>query len=90
MTQKTVSRKLELSNFFDSPYLKQCFYNIGEYGAIIVNANDPEQQTQQRWIQQEAANPQRGRFTTETPLERERQLEIQHEQRKRRRQQETA
>ena len=76
MTQKTVSRKLELSNFFDSPYLKQCFYSIGEYGAIIVNANDPEQQTQQRWIQQEAANPQRGRFTTETPLERERRLEI--------------
>ena len=47
--------------------MKQCrFYNIGESGAIFVNANDAEQQTQQRWIQREAANPQRGRFTTET------------------------
>ena len=25
---------------------------------------------QQRWIQQEAANPQQGRFTTETTLDR--------------------
>ena len=37
-----------------------------------------------------APNPRPGRFITETPLERERQLQIQREQRRRRRQQETA
>ena len=40
MAQKNVSRKLELSNFFNSSYVKQCFYNIGESGALFVNAND--------------------------------------------------
>ena len=40
MAQKNVSRKLELSNFFNSSYVKQCFYNIGESGVIFVNAND--------------------------------------------------
>ena len=35
-------------------------------------------------------NPRPGRFSTETPLERERRLQIQREQRRRRRQQETA
>jgi len=34
-------------------------------------------------------NPRRGRFSTETPLERERRLEIQGEQRRKGRQQET-
>ena len=50
----------------------------------ISNANDTERQAQG------AANPRRGRFSTETPLKRERRLEIQHEQRRRRRKQETA
>ena len=40
--------------------------------------------------QQVAPNPRPGRFSTETPLERERRLQIQREQRRRRRQQETA
>ena len=40
--------------------------------------------------QQVAPNPCPGRFSTETPLERERRLQIQREQRRRRRQQETA
>ena len=40
--------------------------------------------------QQVAPNPHPGRFFTETPLERERRLQIQREQRRRRRQQETA
>ena len=39
---------------------------------------------------QVAPNPRPGRFSTETPLERERRLQIQREQRRRRRQQETA
>ena len=39
--------------------------------------------------QQVAPNPCPGRFSTETPLERERRLQIQREQRRRRRQQET-
>ena len=37
-----------------------------------------------------APNPRSGRFSSETPLERERRLQIQREQRRRRRQQETA
>ena len=40
--------------------------------------------------QQVAPNPRPGRFSTDTPLERERRLQIQREQRRRRRQQETA
>ena len=46
---------------------------------------------EQRWIQQVAGNPRRGRFTNETPQERERRLEIQHEtaQRRQRCQQKT-
>ena len=46
----------------------------------ISQANEKEQQTQQRWIQQVAGNPRRGIFTDETPQEREGQLEIQHKQ----------
>ena len=34
-------------------------------------------------------NPRRGRFSTETPLERQRRLEIQREQQRKRRQEET-
>ena len=34
---------------------------------------------EQRWIQQVAGNPRRGRFINETPQERERRLEIQRE-----------
>ena len=49
----------------------------------ISSANDTQ-------AQQVDPNPRRGRFSTETPLERERRLEIQREQQRRRRQQETA
>ena len=49
----------------------------------ISHANDTQ-------AQQLAPNPRPGRFSTETPLERERRLQIQREQRRRRRQQETA
>ena len=47
----------------------------------ISQANERQQQTQQRWIQQVAGNPRRARFTNETPQERERRLEIQRQQR---------
>ena len=40
--------------------------------------------------QQVAPSPRPGRFSTETPLERERRLQIPREQRRTRRQQETA
>ena len=42
-----------------------------------------------KWLHR-APNPRPGRFSTETPLERERRLQIQREQRRTRRQQETA
>ena len=42
--------------------------------------DDTEKQAQQRWIHQMAGNPHRGRFPTESPLERELRLEIQREQ----------
>ena len=60
----------------------ETMFTIGE-SRTISNANDTQ-------AQQVAPIPRRGRFSTETPLERERRLEIQREQRKRRRQQETA
>ena len=55
---------------------------IGE-SRTISHAND----TQARQV---SPNPRPGRFSTETPLERERRLQIQREQRRRIRQQETA
>ena len=57
-------------------------FTIGESRTISL-ANDTQ-------AQQVAPNPRPGRFYTETPLERERRLQIQCEQRRRRRQQETA
>ena len=57
-------------------------FTIGE-SRTISHANDTQ-------AQQVAPNPRPGRFSTETPLERERRLQIQREQRRRRRQQETA
>ena len=60
----------------------ETMFTIGE-SRTISNANDTQ-------AQQVALNPRRRRFSTETPLERERRLEIQREQRRRRRQQETA
>ena len=57
-------------------------FTIGE-SRTISNANDTQ-------AQQVAPNPRRGRFSTESPLELERRLEIHREQRKRRRQQKTA
>ena len=39
-------------------------FTIGESQAIS-NANGTEKQTQERWIQQPAVNPRRGRFDTE-------------------------
>ena len=56
-------------------------FTIGE-SRTISHANDTQ-------AQQVTPNPCPGRFSTETPLERERQLPIQREQRRRRRQQET-
>ena len=56
----------------------------------ISRANERQQQIQQPWIQEVAGNHRLGRFTNETPEERERRLEIQREQRRRTRQQETA
>lgn len=83
---------VKLSNVFNSSYVKQCFYNIGESGAIFLNANDAEQQTYNnaRFNKRLQIRNQRGGFTTETPVEQERRLEVQPEQRKRRRQQETS
>ncbi|CAH3188919.1 unnamed protein product, partial [Porites evermanni] len=57
-------------------------FTIGE-SRIISHANDTQ-------AQQVTPNPRPGRFSTETPLERERRLQIQREQRRRRSQQETA
>ena len=51
-------------------------FTIGE-SRTISNTNDTQ-------AQQVAPNPHRGRFSTETPLELERQLEIHHEQQRRR------
>ena len=56
----------------------ETMFTIGESRAIS-HANDTEQQAQQV-----AANPRRGRFSTETPLERERRLEIYRQRRRRR------
>ena len=49
----------------------------------ISHANDTQ-------TQQVTPNPRPGRFSTETPLERERRPQIQREQRRRKSQQETA
>ena len=57
-------------------------FTIGE-SRTISHANDTQ-------AQQVTPNPRPGRFSTETPLERERRLQIQRKQRRRRRQQETA
>ena len=56
-------------------------FTIGE-SRTISHANDTQ-------AQQVTPNPCPGRFSTETPLKRERRLPIQREQRRRRRQQET-
>ena len=57
-------------------------FTIGE-SRTISRANDTQ-------AQQVAPNPRPGRFSTETPLEWERRLQTQLEQRRRTRQQETA
>ena len=57
-------------------------FTIGE-SRTISHANDTQ-------AQQVAPNPRSGRFSTETPLERERRLQTQRKQRRRRHQQETA
>ena len=57
-------------------------FTIGE-SRTISQANDTQ-------AQQVAPNPHPGRFSTETPLGREYRLQIQCEQQRRRRQQETA
>ena len=59
-----------------------CLFIVGE-SRTIFHANDTQ-------AQQLAPNPRPGRSPTETPLERERRLQIQREQRRRRGQQETA
>ena len=55
-------------------------FTVGE-SPPVSQANEKEQQTQQRWIQQVAGNPRRERFTNVTSQERERRLKIQREQR---------
>ena len=57
-------------------------FTIGE-SRTISHANDTQ-------AQQVTPNPCPGRFSTETPLERERRLQIQREQRRRKSQQVTA
>ena len=57
-------------------------FTIGE-SRTISHANDTQ-------AQQVAPDPCPGRFSTKTPLERERRLQIQREQQRRERQQETA
>ena len=57
-------------------------FTIGE-SRTISHANDTQ-------AQQVTPNPPPGRFSTETPLERERRLQIQREQRRRKSQQVTA
>ena len=59
----------------------ETMFTIGE-SRTISHAIDTQ-------TQQMAPNPRPGRFSTETPLEQERRLQIQREQRGRRRQQET-
>ena len=54
-------------------------FTIGE-SRTISHANDTQ-------AQQVTPNPRPGRFSTETPLERERRLQIRREQRRRKRQQ---
>ena len=56
----------------------------------ISRANKRQQQIHQPSIQEVAGNHRLGRFTNETLEERERWIEIQYEQRRRRRQQEKA
>ena len=60
----------------------ETMFTIGE-SRTISHAND-------RQTQQVAPDPCPGRFSAETPLEREHRLQIQREHRRRRRQQETA
>ena len=57
-------------------------FTIGD-SQTISHANDTQ-------AQKVAPNPRRRIFSTETPVERERRLKIQREQRRRRPQQETA
>ena len=59
----------------------ETMFTIGE-SRTISHANDTQ-------AQQVAPNPRPGKFSAETPLERERRLQIQGEQRRRRREQET-
>ena len=56
----------------------------------LPSVNHEQFPMQMTEAQQVAPNPGPGRFSTETPLERERRLKIQREQRRRRRQQKTA
>ena len=63
--------------------VKQRLLYIGE-SRPIFQATKREWQTQEGSIQQVAGNPGRGRFTIETPLQREWRLEIQCEKRRRR------
>ena len=64
--------------------VKQRLLYIGE-SRPISQATKRARPTQERSIEQVAGNPRRGRFTIETPLQRERRLEIQRQKRKRRR-----
>ena len=71
-----------LGNVYSSFIVCESKFTIGE-SRTISHADDTH-------AQQVTRNPRPGRFSTETPLDRERRLQIQREQRRRRRQQETA
>ena len=62
----------------------QTMFTLCESRSISQTIERERQAQDQRFIQQVAGNPRWGRFTIETPLQRERGLEIQREQRRRR------
>ena len=77
----------------DDPGAIRCVYSssVNQSLPSVNHEQFPMQMTHKhnKWLHR-APNPRPGRFSTETPLERERRLQIQREQRRRRRQQETA
>ena len=61
----------------------QAMFTLGKSQSISQTTERERQGKRQRFIQQVAGNPRWGRFTIETPLQRERGLEIQREQQRR-------
>ena len=65
-----------------------CLFNVCETTSTIGESRTISHAIDTQ-AQQVAPNPRPGRFSTETPPQRERRFQIQREQRRRRRQQET-